>query len=92
MGEPEFPPCLQGLAKELWVRGDVEALRVSPRVTVVGSRAASERGQKRAWALGQELGGRGALVVSVGALGIDAAAHQGALESGEAMAGEGVGS
>jgi DNA processing protein len=69
------------LAPFLWVRGQVQALRLSPRVTIVGSREASALGMKRARALGRTLGERGALVISGGALGIDAAAHQGALDA-----------
>lgn len=50
-----------------------------PRVTVVGSRAASEAGLRRAQELGAALARSGAIVLSGGALGIDGAAHRGAL-------------
>ncbi len=49
-----------------------------PIVAVVGSRAASARGVERAGALAADLAARGAVVVSGGAVGIDAAAHAGA--------------
>ena len=49
------------------------------RVTLVGSRAASDVGLNRAHDLARALAQRGAIVVSGGALGIDGAAHQGAL-------------
>src|SRR5258707_291486 len=67
------PPCL-------WVRG-----RLAPRaraVAVVGSRAASLAGRAAAEKMGQLLAGAGVEVISGGALGIDAAAHQGALKAG----------
>jgi DNA processing protein len=79
--DPDFPSALVGLTAELWLRGQAASLRTAPRVTVVGSRAASARGLARAQALGRALAAQGALVVSGGALGIDAAAHQGALEA-----------
>jgi DNA processing protein len=53
-----------------------------PRVAIVGARAASRAGIMRAAALAGGLAERGALVVSGGAVGIDAAAHRGALGAG----------
>lgn len=73
---------LTGLTEALWLRGRVECLTRAPRVTVVGSRDASARGLERAHALGRALADLGALVISGGALGIDAAAHAGALAAG----------
>jgi DNA processing protein len=51
-------------------------------VALVGSRKASATGIETARALGRALGERGVCVVSGLALGIDAAAHEGALEAG----------
>jgi DNA processing protein len=51
-------------------------------VALVGSRRASETGIQSARALGRALGERGVCVVSGLALGVDAAAHEGALEAG----------
>jgi DNA processing protein len=48
-------------------------------VAIVGARAASQAGMDRAHALGRHLAARGVQVVSGGALGIDGAAHRGAL-------------
>lgn len=77
-----FPPELRGLTSSLWLRGQAQALAIAPKVTIVGSRVASARGLLRAEALGRALGERGALTISGGAIGIDAAAHRGALSAG----------
>jgi DNA processing protein len=53
-----------------------------PAVALVGSRKASRTGIEAARALGRALGERGVCVVSGLALGVDAAAHEGALEAG----------
>jgi len=69
------PPAL------LLVRGDLEALG-APCVSIVGSRAATAYGLATAQSLAHDLARAGAVVVSGLALGIDAAAHRGALEAG----------
>lgn len=58
------------------------ALNDGPAVAIVGARAASQQGMDRAHALARHLAGRGIRVVSGGALGIDGAAHRGALAGG----------
>ena len=88
-GATDYPPRLGELAAELpklallkkplWLRGDATALQVRPAVTIVGARAASAAGEALASELAAALAERGALVISGGALGIDAAAHRGAL-------------
>jgi DNA processing protein len=65
----------------LWVSGSLEGLRLQT-AAVVGSRAPSEGARARAHALGRELARRGVCVVSGLALGIDGAAHAGALAGG----------
>jgi DNA processing protein len=50
------------------------------RVALVGARAATEAGQRSARDVARGLGARGITVISGGALGIDAAAHLGALD------------
>jgi DNA processing protein len=69
---PDPPPAL-------FVRG---TLPDAPAVALVGSRAASPTGVETSRALGRALGERGVCVVSGLALGVDAAAHEGALEAG----------
>lgn len=68
-----------GWKRELTVRG---ALCEGPAVAVVGARAASGQAMARAHAIGKHLAGHGVHVVSGGALGIDGAAHRGALAGG----------
>jgi DNA processing protein len=81
---PAYPPRLARLSDPsplLLVRGDVEAL-TAPCVAIVGSRAATVAGLDTARTLAGDLARAGVVVVSGLALGIDAAAHRGALEAG----------
>ncbi len=64
-----------------WYVGTLECLR-RPCVAVVGTRAATPLGKRLAREFGRDLGAAGCTVVSGLALGIDAAAHEGALEAG----------
>lgn len=78
------------LPKRLAALGWKRAVRVrgllseGPAVAIVGARAATQIGMDRAHALAKHLAGRGVRVVSGGALGIDGAAHRGALAAGGA--------
>jgi len=74
-------PRLGGLRFDhLYVLGNLEAL-AAPSVAMVGSRAPSERGRRLARATASNLAARGVCVVSGLALGIDGAAHEGALDA-----------
>lgn len=64
----------------LWLRGTIEGLR-RPSVAIVGTRAATAYGRRLARAFAHDLGSAGCCIVSGLALGIDAAAHEGALEA-----------
>lgn len=67
----------------LWVRGATELSPLAIRsVAIVGSRAATEYGHGVATDLAARLAERGFVIVSGGALGIDSAAHRGALTVG----------
>ena len=65
----------------LWAAGTLDGLR-APCVAVVGTRAPSDDGRRRARRLAEDLAQRGVCVVSGLALGIDGAAHEGALAAG----------
>ncbi len=77
----------------LFVRGVIPAQVQAPdladlaAVGVVGTRAATQAGLAEARALGAALAAAGAVVVSGLALGIDGAAHRGALAAGRASSG-----
>src|SRR5262245_6071812 len=65
----------------VWISGALPAdLEQRRRVAIVGARAASRRSLELARELGCDLSRRGIVVISGGALGVDGAAHQGALE------------
>jgi DNA processing protein len=65
----------------LWIAGELDFLR-APCVAVVGTRAPSDDGRRRARRLAGELARAGVCVISGLALGIDGAAHEGALAAG----------
>jgi DNA processing protein len=83
VGDPEYPPELLDLFDPpagLFVRGrPLEEL--VPRVAMVGARNCSPVGREVAGALASGLARAGVCLVSGGARGIDAAAHQGALRA-----------
>lgn len=66
----------------LHVAGDVGALRDPDAVAVVGARRASSYGLEVAGGLGRAVSSAGVPVVSGMALGVDSAAHAGALDGG----------
>jgi DNA processing protein len=68
--------------KLLYLAGDASLLKRGPRVSVVGSREASEEGLARARSLARALVSRNIIVVSGLAAGIDTAAHTAAIDAG----------
>ena len=81
--EPGYPAALavtEAPPPLLYVKGD-SALLNRPIVGIVGSRQASAAGQKFSRYLAGDLGAAGFVIVSGLARGIDAAAHQAALET-----------
>ena len=70
------PPCA------LFVRGTLPDFSREPVVSIVGTRKAPQTGRAAARSFAFQLAKNGAVVVSGGALGIDTAAHQGALQAG----------
>ena len=78
----EFPPLLKEIKRPpplLYVRGDVELLAL-PQIAVVGARRASRAGLDNALAFSADLAAAGFAITSGLALGVDAAAHRGALK------------
>jgi DNA processing protein len=75
-GDPE-PPAV------LFARGD-PAVLLGRRVAIVGTRRCTRYGREVAYELGRDLAASGVRVVSGLALGVDGAAHRGALSAGAA--------
>jgi DNA processing protein len=74
---PPAPP----VTDVLWVTGTLDGLQ-RPCIAIVGTRAATPYGKALARRFAADLGAAGCCIISGLALGIDAAAHQGALDSG----------
>ena len=84
--DPAFPAALREIPDPpllLWSRGELPS---GPTLAMVSSRRATARGLATARAFARELAAAGAWVVSGLAYGIDAAAHEGALEAGRTLA------
>ena len=83
---PDFPIAddIPHSPAVLFLEGQRPEVLKAPRVAVVGTRAASVHGLTDAWELGAFLGAAGITVVSGLAIGIDGAAHHGAIQAAEA--------
>jgi DNA processing protein len=80
--DEEYPAPLREISDPpflLHTFGRIERLHL-PAVAIVGSRDASRYGRDVAWRLARELSAAGVVVVSGFARGVDAAAHEAALE------------
>ena len=78
-----YPLCLRHSVAPpavLYARGVMPDLDSIPAVTVVGTRHATREGLMEAHALAAGLAAGGAVVISGGAVGIDAAVHTGAMD------------
>ena len=85
-GDPEYPEQLGDLSEppaQLWWSGDWSVMS-RPLVAVVGTRRATSYGLRVTREIAGALARGGACIVSGMALGIDAAAHQAALDAGGA--------
>jgi DNA processing protein len=84
LGSPLYPAMLAQIPnppKQLWIRGEA-AVFDKTAVAIVGARAATREGRAIASAIAADLARAGIVVVSGLARGIDAAAHEGALDGG----------
>ncbi|MCD5416243.1 DNA-processing protein DprA [Candidatus Bipolaricaulota bacterium] len=82
--DPAYPPLLREIEAPpavLYIRGE-ETIDTRRTIAIVGTRRASGYGRAMAERLARDLGALGLLVVSGLALGIDTAAHRGALAAG----------
>jgi DNA processing protein len=80
---PALLNCVSDPPPVLWVRGRVDVLE-RPSVAIVGSRAATNYALDVGRRLAAELAGRGLVVCSGLARGVDSAAHRGCLDTGGA--------
>ncbi|WP_237068121.1 DNA-processing protein DprA [Microbulbifer guangxiensis] len=79
----DYPPLLKEISRPpplVYVRGNIDALGL-PQIAVVGARRASSAGLDNARAFSRDLAAGGFAITSGLALGVDAAAHRGALDS-----------
>ena len=84
LGTSDYPPLLAAISdppEKLYVAGNVDALHM-PSLAIVGSRNPSRAGRQNAYEFARHLGAAGLSIVSGLALGIDTAAHEGALHAG----------
>lgn len=84
LGSPDYPHLLSQISDPppcLWFRGRLDVLGLTC-VAVIGARSASQDGLAAAGEIGLGLAMAGVAVVSGLARGVDAAAHQGALDAG----------
>jgi DNA processing protein len=83
LGEPGYPELLANIPDPpllLYIKGRIDRL-ARPSLAIVGSRNASAQGKANAGAFAEALSAAGLCIVSGLALGIDAAAHEGALRA-----------
>ncbi len=91
LGQPEYPGVLAADPQApavLFFLGCPSVLDSSPRVAIVGTRSATRYGLGVAAQLGADLAAAGVVVVSGLALGIDGAAHEGAVAAWRAASGD----
>ena len=85
LGDPDYPPLLLEMADPpllLYAMGQVDRLRgAQPRIAMVGSRNPTPQGAVNARAFSKTFAERDWTVVSGLALGVDGAAHEGALQA-----------
>jgi len=80
--DDSYPERLRSLrpSSGAWVRGEVKLLS-QPGIAVVGTRRPSPYGAGMAQLLSRDLAGRGVVILSGMARGVDTEAHKGALEA-----------
>src|SRR3989344_8527823 len=94
-GDPDYPRLLREIPDPpvmLHVIGDRRLLSI-PQLAIVGSRNPTPMGRENARAFAKSLAGAGLVITSGMALGVDSAAHRGAMEAGGktiAVAGTGL--
>jgi len=83
ISSPDYPQLLHELTdppSALFIKGDTNLLQL-PQIAMVGSRSASRSGLETAQQFASHLASSGLVITSGLALGIDSAAHRGALQA-----------
>ena len=84
--EALFPMAFRAIGEdcpeEIYALGNLELLKQSKYVAIIGARKATKAGNAKAYDLGKAYAKEGTVVVSGLALGCDAAAHRGCLDVG----------
>jgi DNA processing protein len=84
LGSQDYPETLRSIGsppEQLYVLGDLNALLTKPRLAVVGSRKVSVYGRQVTQQLAGEAAGKGVIIISGLALGVDGIAHHAALQN-----------
>lgn len=79
-----YPKKLKNISQSpltLYLKGNEDLLNAKQTIAVVGVREPSEAAREMAYSFSKSLSNSGVIIVSGGALGIDTAAHSGALDS-----------
>lgn len=83
--DPDFPDSLRNIPdppKQIYVLGDLKTMSARKKLAIVGSRKITPYGKFVTSSLGQGVARKDIVIVSGLALGVDAVAHQAALDSG----------
>ena len=85
LDDKEYPQKLKNIANPpcvLYVKGDISNIDKKLCISIVGTRSATIYGTQMASEIAYDLSKQNAIVISGGALGVDRAAHIGALKAG----------
>lgn len=85
LADKDYPKLLENISNPpcvIYIKGDRSCLSGSLNISIVGTRKATVYGVKMAHEISKDLVAAGAVVVSGGAVGVDCAAHEGALIGG----------
>lgn len=85
LGDAAYPRCLYEIHNPpavIYIKGELPRVDDMLSIAIVGTRTATSYGVKVGYEISYLLSKLGAVVVSGGALGIDSAAHKGALSAG----------
>lgn len=83
--DPRYPNSLKNIDNPpgcLYIKGKIPPFNEIPIICIVGTRKVSDYGRMTAWSLSARLAAGNVVILSGGALGVDTAAHEGAMSVG----------